>query len=154
MSIKLKVVVIDDMKILADNLCSVILENENVEEVYTEYNGEDGLISILNNEPDIVFTDNQMPCRTGIEFIEELQHYQFEQMPKLVLVTADNDIELIRKSQELGFELVHKPISDRRVFEIIEEVANTESDIKTREQEQKIEVKKENFFTRIFNKNK
>ena len=49
MSIKVKVEILDDMKILADNLAAKVLKNENVEEVFVEYNGEDGLTSILNN---------------------------------------------------------------------------------------------------------
>lgn len=89
MSIKVKVEILDDMKILADNLAAKVLKNENVEEVFVEYNGEDGLTSILNNSPDIIFTDNQMPKKTGMELIEELKYYTFEQKPKIVLVTGD-----------------------------------------------------------------
>lgn len=66
MSIKLKVVVLDDNEPIADNIVNMLFRDENIESVFVEHDGEEGLISILNNEPDLIFTDNQMPKKTGL----------------------------------------------------------------------------------------
>ena len=147
MSIKVKVEILDDMKILADNLAAKVLKNENVEEVFVEYNGEDGLTSILNNSPDIIFTDNQMPKKTGIELIEELKYYTFEQRPKIVLVTGDSDPSIYQKAR------VHKPISDDIINMIIKEVVDGQVTdyIEKNKVETKTACKKKGFFSKLFN---
>ena len=142
MSIKVKVEILDDMKILADNLAAKVLKNENVEEVFVEYNGEDGLTSILNNSPDIIFTDNQMPKKTGIELIEELKYYTFEQKPKIVLVTGDSDPSIYQKA-----------ISDDIINMIIKEVVDGQVTdyIEKNKVETKTACKKKGFFSKLFN---
>ena len=153
MSIKVKVEILDDMKILADNLAAKVLKNENVEEVFVEYNGEDGLTSILNNSPDIIFTDNQMPKKTGMELIEELKYYTFEQKPKIVLVTGDSDPSIYQKARELNFEVVPKPISDDIINMIIKEVVDGQVTdyIEKNKVETKTACKKKRFFSKLFN---
>lgn len=69
---KIKVVVADDMEIIVRNMKSVIEENPNVEKIESVFNGEDEINAILNLKPDIVFTDMQMPKKTGLEVIEEV----------------------------------------------------------------------------------
>ena len=139
MSIKVKVEILDDMKILADNLAAKVLKNENVEEVFVEYNGEDGLTSILN--------------KTGIELIEELKYYTFEQKPKIVLVTGDSDPSIYQKARELNFEVVHKPISDDIINMIIKEVVDGQVTdyIEKNKVETKTACKKKGFFSKLFN---
>ena len=58
---KLKVLVADDIEILAKNMSSIISKNERVENVKYVLNGEDEINEILNFQPDIVFTDMKMP---------------------------------------------------------------------------------------------
>ena len=60
-NVKLKVVVADDMEVIAKNMQSIIAGNSKVEKVWTAFDGEEEIIQIMKLEPDIVFTDNQMP---------------------------------------------------------------------------------------------
>ena len=120
----------------------MILQNENIERVFVEHNGEEGLISILNNEPDLIFTDNQMPKKTGIQLIEELQYYTFETKPRVVLVTGDSDASIYQKAREFDFELVQKPISEETIHRIIKEVL--EEQVTDYIAKTGIETKKEN----------
>lgn len=73
METKLKIVVADDVKVIAENMQSVIAKNPRVEKVLTAFDGEDEVIKIMNLKPDIVFTDMQMPKKTGLEVIEEIK---------------------------------------------------------------------------------
>lgn len=107
----------------------------------------------MNNSPDIIFTDNQMPKKTGIELIEELKYYTFEQKPKIVLVTGDSDPSIYQKARELNFEVVHKPISDDIINMIIKEVVDGQVTdyIEKNKVETKTACKKKGFFSKLFN---
>lgn len=158
---KLKIVVADDMKSIADNMQSIIAGNERVEKVWVAYDGEEEIIRIMNLEPDLVFTDMQMPKRTGIDVIEAIKCYpSVRKKPKFVLVTADRDSNIVIKARELGFDIEYKPISAQRINEIIndfepEKIDEEEEERKWKQEIEEVrkELKKEGFLKRIF-KNK
>lgn len=151
---KIKVVVADDMKSIADNMQSIIAGNDRVEKVWTAYDGEDEIIQIMNLQPDLVFTDMQMPKRTGIDVIEAIRCYpSVRKKPKFILVTADRDSSIVIKARELGFDIEYKPISVQRINEIINDfepvqIDEEEEERKWRQEVEKVrkELKKEGFF--------
>ncbi len=158
---KIKVVIADDMEIIAKNMKSVIERNSKVEKVECVYNGEDELNAILNLKPDIVFTDMQMPKRTGLEVIEEIMtNTTIENKPQFILVTADRDSSLIIKSRELGFYIEYKPISDIRIneyiddFEFIRDSNNKEEKNIQNEEKVKKEFKNGVFFKKLLKRSK
>ena len=116
---KLKVLVADDIEILAKNMSSIISKNERVENVKYVLNGEEEINEILSFQPDIVFTDMQMPKKTGLEVISEvMRNTSIKEKPQFILVTADRDSSYFTKASELGFFLDFKPISAERVMNI------------------------------------
>lgn len=143
----LKVLVADDIEILAKNMSTIISKNERVEQVKYVLNGEEELNEILNFKPDIVFTDMQMPKKTGLEVIKEVMFdTSIEKKPCFVLVTADRDSSYFMKASELGFTLEFKPINPDRINEYIDNFGI--------EPKEYIELKKEKkgFFSRFFNR--
>ena len=159
METKLKIVVADDVKVIAENMQSVIAKNPRVEKVLTAFDGEDEVIKIMNLKPDIVFTDMQMPKKTGLEVIEEIKgNLSIMKKPQFILVTADRDSLLIVKARELWFDIVYKTISSESINEYInnfEENKIKNENIERKEKE-KIEqtrngLKKEGFFKRLLN---
>lgn len=137
---KIKVVVADDMKAIADNMQSIIAANDRVVKVWTAYDGEDEIIQIMNLKPDLVFTDMQMPKRTGIDVIEAIQCYpSVTKKPKFILVTGDRDASLLVKARELGFEIEYKPICAQRINEIINNFEPIEIDKEEEERKRKLE---------------
>lgn len=158
---KIKVVIADDMEIIARNMKSVIERNSKVEKVECVYNGEDELNAILNLKPDIVFTDMQMPKKTGLEVIEEIMtNTTIENKPQFILVTADRDSSLIIKSRELGFYIEYKPISDIRIneyiddFEFIRDSNNKEEKNIQNEEKVKKEFKNGVFLKKLLKRSK
>lgn len=157
---KIKVVVADDMKAMAENMQSIIAGNQRIEKVWTAFDGEEAIIQIMKLEPDLVFIDYRMPKRTGIEVIEAIQSYPaVRKKPQFVLVTADRDSSLIIKARELGFSIEYKPISAERINQYINEFEPVEID--TEEEEKKMreeieevrkELKKQGFFKKLINK--
>src|SRR5699024_2626901 len=93
---------------------------ERVENVKYVLNGEEEINEILSFQPDIVFTDMQMPKKTGLEVISEvMRNTSIKEKPQFILVTADRDSSYFTKASELGFSLEYKPISAERINEYI-----------------------------------
>lgn len=131
---KLKVVVADDMEILALNMQELIASNSKVEKVWTAFDGEDEIIKIMRVEPDIVFTDMQMPKRTGLDVIKAIKDYPtVRKKPQFILVTAESDKMLHIKARELGFFIEHKPISPEKINQYINEFEPVKVDEKKEE---------------------
>lgn len=136
----------DDIEILAKNMSSIISENERVENVKYVLNGEDEIKQILSFQPDIVFTDMQMPKKTGLEVIEEIKSNNYiEKKPQFILVTADRDSSLVIKAREISFYIEYKSISAERINEYINNLG-----IETPKKFMKFKKKKQGFFNRIF----
>lgn len=143
---KLKIVVADDIEILAKNLSSLISINERVEKVKYALNGEDEIKEILEFEPDIVFTDMQMPKKTGLEVITEvISDSSIKKKPLFILVTADMDSSYFTKASELGFYVEFKPIKPERINEYI----NSYGIIKT-QNDKPLKKEKKGFWNKIF----
>ena len=136
----------DDIEILAKNMSSIISENERVENVKYVLNGEDEIKQILSFQPDIVFTDMQMPKKTGLEVIEKIKSNNYiEKKPQFILVTADRDSSLVIKAREISFYIEYKSISAERINEYINNLG-----IETPKKFMKFKKKKQGFFNRIF----
>ena len=148
---------INGNKVIAENMQSVIAKNPRVEKVLTAFDGEDEVIKIMNLKPDIVFTDMQMPKKTGLEVIEEIQgNLSIMKKPKFILVTADRDSSLIVKARELGFDIVYKPISAESINEYINNFEENRFENESIERKEKIEqtrkeLKRKGFFKRLLN---
>ena len=158
---KLTILVADDMEIIVRNMKSVIERNSKIEKVECVFNGEDEINAILHLKPDIVFTDMQMPKKTGLEVIEEIMaNNSIEKKPQFILVTADRDSSLIIKSRELGFYIEYKPINEVRINEYINNFEfiriNNEKEEKNIQNEEKVkkEFKNGGFFKKLFRRSK
>lgn len=163
MNQKLKILVADDNEDIAKTMQSIIATNENVEKVHIALDGEDAFIQILNFEPDLVFTDNQMPKRTGIELIEYIKDFpNLNKKPQFVLVTGDRGMDLINKANEWGFNIEFKPVNYDRIhyyinnFEpIIESEEEKIAKEKAYQEELKLareEMKKESLLRKLLKK--
>lgn len=150
MKSKLKIVVAEDNEVLAKKMQSIIAKNPRVEKVGIAYDGEDAVIQIMNLEPDIVFTDMQMPKRTGMEVIETIKYYpSVTKKPKYILVTADRDSTIFVKARELGFDIEFKPITEEKINQYINDFVSTETE---GEIEEIKEIRKEGFLKKLFKK--
>ena len=138
MNKKLKVVIADDMELLLISMKAILEANSKVEGVWTALDGEDEIIKIMRVQPDVVFTDMQMPKRTGLDVIQAIQDYpSVRKKPKFILMTGRTDGILYEKSRELGFDIVQKPISRQRINDIINELEPIKIDEKEEKRKRK-----------------
>lgn len=145
---KLKVVIADDMQVIAENNKRIATLFDNIEVVGIANNGQEEYDMIIELKPDLVITDNQMPLMNGVDVIEKIVNSSISNKPQFILVTGDTG-EVVRKAYNLGvLRVVSKMSSERELKYAIEEylyLQNTnESDIIKKQQE-----KSEGFFEKL-----
>jgi len=101
-------VVDDDISILRSY--QKYLESEG----YSVLTAKDGLEArevIFQNRPDMVLLDINMPKKTGLELLEELNCQMGSDMPLIIMLTAYGDLEAAVKATSLGaYDFLTKPV--------------------------------------------
>lgn len=119
MSDKIKILYVDDEP---DNLVGFKASLRFHYQVITAINVPQAL-ACLNNHPDIkvVFCDQRMPDKTGVEFFEEIRISH--PLPVRILITAYTDVESIIDAINKGniFRFVKKPWAEAEIISAIEE---------------------------------
>ena len=100
--------VVDDSKVIR-MVARRILEGLSFE-VIEAVDGKDALERCLENMPDSVLLDWNMPIMSGIDFLRELRKTEGGDAPVVVFCTTENDMEHIREAMEAGAnEYIMKP---------------------------------------------
>ena len=149
---KIKVLIADDVQVIAESNKKIAQAFENIEVLGIAKNGQEEYNMIEELMPDLVITDNKMPVMNGIEVIEKINNSRISKKPKFILVTADLGSEFVNNAYSLGvLNVVGKMSSENALKYAIEEflyLQNTnENDIIEKHQ-----VKKESFFEKILKK--
>ena len=119
---KLRVIIADDMEILAEKNKKIVETFEELEIIGIANNGQEEYDMIIKKEPDLVITDNQMPEKNGIDVIELIANSSISKKPEFILVTSDTGTEFIKRAYELGtFRVVNKMSVENLLKHTIEE---------------------------------
>lgn len=116
-----KVLLVDDDGLLR-NLFSKRLEHVGYE-VELAGDGEAGLVMAEQFQPDIILTDYQMPKLNGDGMMIQLRATEWGKSIPAIMMSAVSSLEEIA---EMGIvdALMYKPITNRELLTVIEEVLN------------------------------
>ena len=116
-----KALVVDDEFHIVQ-VVSIKLKNNGFD-VITAENGSDGYDLAVQELPDIIISDYQMPVMSGVEMIEKLrQNPDTANIPVIMLTARGFAIEDDQKEQLRVSACLSKPFSPREVLATIEEV--------------------------------
>lgn len=103
------VLVVDDNRDFLDAIISLLESAEQYEILYAS-DGREALAVMESRIPDLMVTDISMPNMGGFELIEKVrQDQRFEKM-MVILLTADNSADKMRRGKALGVtEYITKP---------------------------------------------
>jgi len=114
-----KILVIEDEKLLLENIEDILSFQENFE-VITAENGRIGLELAQKNEPDLIICDIMMPELDGYEVLTGLRNNFKTAMIPLIFLTAKADRLDLRKGMELGADdYLTKPFTPNELLKAI-----------------------------------
>ena len=89
--------------------------------VYAVHSARRALEVILEQKPDIVITDIQMPGMTGLELAEKIREMGMQQ--KVVLLTGYDRYDYVKKAMEVeAADYILKPFTEESIGEVITRV--------------------------------
>lgn len=147
MDTKIKILIADDIKNIAEEIKKEIEKNINVEIIGIANNGQDELNMILQHKPDLVITDNTMPKMSGVEVIEKIHNSNINYKPDFILFTGDCSSELNKKCIDLGVYIILDKLTGMEkisniVNEYIERIKNDSNSIESTKIEKKTGILK------------
>ncbi|MDP3444949.1 MAG: response regulator, partial [Ignavibacteria bacterium] len=116
MSEKIRTIIIDDESLARDIIKTYLKKFEQIELIEECSNGFDGVKSINELKPDLVFLDIQMPKLTGFEMLELIDHY-----PAIIFTTAF-DQYAIKAFEVNATDYLLKPFSEERFAEALSRI--------------------------------
>jgi two-component system nitrogen regulation response regulator GlnG len=112
-----KLLVIDDEQSVRYSFRRV-LQTGDVE-VLAAATGAEGLTMLLDQEPDVVLLDLQLPDRTGLEVFREIQAH--DPRRPVVFITAHGTTETAIEAMKRGaFDYLVKPVALDRLSQVVE----------------------------------
>jgi len=107
--------VVDDSSVIR-KVARRILEELSFEIDEAE-DGEEALKKCMENMPDVVLLDWNMPVMNGLDFLKELRSAEGGDAPQVVFCTTENDVGQIARAMHAGAnEYIMKPF-DKDIVE-------------------------------------
>jgi excisionase family DNA binding protein len=83
--------------------------------------GFQGLIKMGESLPDLLITDLMMPGMDGVQMIDSIKkNPNFQQLDILVVTAMDRDSKEVRKLQNMGLQIIFKPVPFSEIKVLIE----------------------------------
>jgi len=128
LKMELKVIIVDDEKIILDGLCSFPWEKYGCQVVSRAANGLIAIPLIERLKPDIVLSDIKMPEMDGLEFSERIKTIQPE--TEIILLTGYDSFEFAQQAIRIGVkDYLLKPVD---YDELLALIARVSEDIRSR----------------------
>lgn len=110
----IRALIIDDERLARSELKKMLADYPDIEIVGEAVNASDGLEKIEQLNPDLLFLDIQMPDKTGLELLTEL-----ERAPKVIFTTAYDEYA-IKAFEYNALDYLLKPVEPRRLADAIQ----------------------------------
>lgn len=136
MSEKIRTVVVDDEPLARRGLVVRLAQFEHIDVIAECANGRDALEVILQQKPDLVFLDIQMPGLNGFDVLRKISQ-ESEQMPLVVFVTA-YDQYAIRAFEVRALDYLLKPVDEDRLEQALQRISNALVEQKEKAQQSKL----------------
>ena len=95
--------------------------------VFTADDGREGYMLIEKEHPDLVLLDINMPVKTGLELLEDLNKtFNRKDIPLIIMLTAYGDLDAAVKATNLGaYDFLSKPVPLEKLRAAVERALET-----------------------------
>ena len=137
----LKILFADDEPIVIEGLKLMVdWDKLGIEIVGAASNGEMALEMIKRLKPDIVLTDIQMPCITGIELLAICAEKKYR--AKCVMLTSYGELDYVRSAMKYGaLQYLMKPLEPEEIEKTMNEISAEIYAEREKEQETRSKIK-------------
>lgn len=117
----LRLLIADDEKIIRETMCSIIdWKSLNIEVVGVCKNGLEAYDAILDEYPDIVLTDINMPKLSGLELIQKIT--QNRDNIQFIILSGYHDFSYAREAMRYGIKhYILKPCNEQEIIEAVQD---------------------------------
>lgn len=106
----MKVLIVDDSKIVCDGLQQMLTGIPGVEVVGQAYNARDAITAISKYEPDVVILDIRLPGKSGIEVLKDIRD---KKLPiRVIMLTNYPYPQYRKKCEELGADYFFDKVTE------------------------------------------
>ena len=105
----MRALLVDDERLARSGLRRLLSTHDDVTIVGEAANADEALVQIQRLQPDVVFLDVEMPGRSGLELLEDL-----EDLPAVIFTTAHEDYA-VRAFEVSALDYLLKPIAAERL---------------------------------------
>jgi two-component system alkaline phosphatase synthesis response regulator PhoP len=121
-----KILVVDDEPFIVRSL-TFVLKKQGYKTI-TATDGEEAVIKIREEKPDLVFLDVMMPKKTGFEVCQEVRGSVDMGDPYIIMLTARGQEADRERGLRLGVnEFMTKPFSPSKIIERVKAVLGSET---------------------------
>lgn len=121
MKMKIKVMVVDDQRLLREGLKTILDLEHDLSVVQLAENGRDALDKIAETHPDVVLMDIRMPVMDGVECTKIIKQ-QYPEIKVLILTTFDDDEYIIEALKHGALGYILKDLSSEKLVSAIRDV--------------------------------
>ena len=86
----IKVMLVDDQKLIVDGLKLIINLEEDMEVIHTAQNGQEAIKKVDQDKPDVILMDIRMPVMNGVEATKILMD-KYKDLKIIMVTTFDDD---------------------------------------------------------------
>lgn len=121
----IKTIIVDDERLARQELRNLLSPFKEIEIIEECNNADEAIVAINKLKPDLVFLDIQMPGKTGIDMLQDLERY-----PHVIFVTAYDEYA-IKAFEVNALDYLLKPVEESRLADAIRKVVEREMASKT-----------------------
>lgn len=83
---RLKILIVDDAKLVVYRLVSLLADMKGEADLHEAYSYEEAMAEIVNNTPDVLLLDIQMPGKNGIQLLATIR----QRYPNMIIIMLTN----------------------------------------------------------------
>ena len=130
----LRVIIVDDEELARKGLEMRLKEFSQVELLGSCANAKEAVSAIIEHEPDLIFLDIQMPGKSGIEMVTDIQ---VDILPMIIFVTAFDSFAVDAFKMH-AVDYLLKPVESERLLEAINKATDQKALISVADEKQKL----------------
>ena len=111
MSAELKILVVDDSKIMGNTIKGIFTESESCCIFFEARDGEDALSQLEMSPVDLVFFDWNVPKQSGINFLKQIRAIEkYKTLPIIIVISESAKFNVIEALKSGATDYITKPI--------------------------------------------